>query len=53
VGAQIDAGISAADTAMSAGDVTDMVAAAGVLAQLTAARGYVGRAAMNLANAGT
>jgi hypothetical protein len=53
VGAQIDAGISAADTAMSAGDVTDMVVAAGVLAQLTAARGYVGRAAMNLANAGT
>ena len=31
----------------------DLVAAAGALAQLTAARGYVARAAMNLANAGT
>ena len=52
-GAQVDKAISAADIAIGAADIADMVAAAGALAQLAAARGYVARAAMNLANAGT
>jgi hypothetical protein len=50
---QIDSGIASSDAAMSAQDIPSMAAAAGTLAGLVAARGYVGRAAINFANAGT
>ncbi len=53
LGQQINSGIAAADAEMGAQDVPSLVAASGNLAGLAAARGYVGRAAINMANAGT
>ena len=47
----IDTQIAAAGAITAANDVPSAVAGAGQLAQLTAARGYVGRSAVNLANA--
>jgi hypothetical protein len=46
----IDSGIQAAEQAMQSGEIPTVVAAAGSLAYLTSAQGFVGRAATNLQN---
>jgi hypothetical protein len=51
--AAVESGIIAADAGMAAIGVPDIVASAGNLAGLTAARGFIARAAINLANAGS
>ena len=48
----VQAGIVSADNGMSTTNTAILVTAAGRLAGLTAAGGYIGRAAINLANAG-
>jgi hypothetical protein len=50
---QLNANIASADTALASTEVTGLVSAAGALAGLTAARGFVARAAFNLANVRT
>lgn len=49
--ANIDTQMAAAGSIVSANDIPTAVAGAGQLAQLSAARGYLGRSAVNLANA--
>lgn len=49
----VQSGIAAADADMGSTDVPSLVVGAGRLAQLAAASGYIGRAAINLANAGS
>ena len=49
----IDGQISTAEPGLQAGDLSDAVASAGLLAQLTAARAYTARASRNLADAST
>jgi hypothetical protein len=46
----IGSGIQAAEEAMQSGEIPTIVAAAGSLAYLTSAQGFVGRAATNLQN---
>jgi hypothetical protein len=48
----VNTGVSNAEVGLSAGDVPSMVVAAGTLAGLLAAKAYLGRAAVNLTNAG-
>jgi hypothetical protein len=52
-GAAISQGIASAQRGLVATDLASVVSASGSLAQLCAARGYVGRSAANLQNAGT
>jgi hypothetical protein len=49
----VQSGITSADAGMGSTDVPSLVAAAGRLAELVAASGYIGRAAITLANAGS
>ncbi len=49
----IEGAIAAADSAMASTDVGSLTSAAGILATTAAASGFIGRAAANLANAGT
>lgn len=53
VGSGIDAQIASVGVGLSSPDLATAVSSAGTLAQLGLARGYVGRAAVNLANAST
>jgi hypothetical protein len=52
-GATVDQGIIGAGSELNSNDLGTLVSASGSLAQLCAARGYVGRAASNLEEAGT
>lgn len=52
-GAALEGELGASESQLGSGDFAAMATAAGQLAQLSTARGYVARAAANLANAGS
>ena len=50
--AQVESGMEAAGNGLASADIGSLTISAGTLAELAAARGFVGRAGINLANAG-